>query len=69
MTKNNLRETSSDARDKLGNEIHVVTTLAGLALAAWKSGKTNKVDVPLSFGLPDEEAKQASSEKNQLIYG
>ncbi|MGE7609843.1 hypothetical protein ACQKML_25055 [Peribacillus frigoritolerans] len=67
--KNNLRETSSDARDKLGNEIHVVTTLSGLALAAWKSGKGNKVDVPLSFGLPIEEAKQASSEKINLYMG
>ncbi len=67
--KENLRETNSEARDKLGNEIHVVTTLAGLALAAWKSGKENKVDVPLSFGLPIEEAKQASAEKINLYKG
>jgi plasmid segregation protein ParM len=67
--KDNLRETSSDAKDKLGNEIHVVTTLTGLALAAWKSGKRNKVDVPLSFGLPIEEAKQASLEKINLYKG
>lgn len=67
--KDNLRETSSDARDKLGNEIHVVTTLAGLALAAWKSDKGDKVDVPLSFGLPIEEAKQASSEKINIYKG
>lgn len=67
--KENLKETSIDARDKLGNEIHVVTTLAGLALAAWKSGKANRVDVPLSFGLPIEEAKQASSEKLNVYIG
>lgn len=67
--KENLRETNSDARDKLGNEIHVVTTLAGLALAAWKSGKNERVDVPLSFGLPIEEAKQASEEKINLYKG
>lgn len=67
--KENLRETNSDARDKLGNEIHVVTTLAGLALAAWKSGKNERVDVPLSFGLPIEEAKQASEDKINLYKG
>lgn len=67
--KENLRETNSDARDKLGNEIHVVTTLAGLALAAWKSGKSERVDVPLSFGLPIEEAKQASEDKINLYKG
>ncbi|OIK03931.1 ParM/StbA family protein [Bacillus sp. MUM 13] len=67
--KENLKETSSEVKDKLGNEIHVVTTLAGLAMAAWKSGKEDRVNVPLSFGLPIEEAKQASSEKINIFLG
>lgn len=42
--------------DKFNSMVHIVTMLTGLAVAAVKSGK-NKVDVPLSTGLPIAEHK------------
>ncbi|USK62317.1 ParM/StbA family protein [Peribacillus asahii] len=68
-TEENLEETSVDAKDKLGNEIHVVTTLTGLALAAWKTNKADEIQVPLSIGLPIEEAKKTTDEKLQVYIG
>lgn len=66
----NLLETNSaEAQDKLGAEIHVVTTLTALALAAWKSNKADEVKIPLSFGLPIEEARKTANERMTLFIG
>jgi plasmid segregation protein ParM len=65
----NLKQTNSKAEDKLGEEIHVVTTLTGLALAAWKSGKGPKIKLSLSFGLPIEEAKEATVDDINIYKG
>lgn len=64
-----LLETSGEAKDKLGAEIHVVTTLTALALAAWKANKSDKINIPLSFGLPIEEARRTAKDKLDIFMG
>ncbi|WP_221568928.1 ParM/StbA family protein [Alkalihalobacillus sp. TS-13] len=55
-------EPNAEAESKFNNKLHIVTTLTGLAIAAWRSEKSD-VDVPYSGGLPVEEYKNIGSEK------
>ncbi|MBM7554521.1 ParM/StbA family protein [Thalassobacillus pellis] len=55
-------EPHADAEQKFNNKLHIVTTLTGLAVAAWRAGKA-EVQVPYSGGLPVEEYKNVGPEK------
>lgn len=48
--------------DKFDSTVHIVTLLVGLAVSALKAGK-EKVNVPLSTGLPIEEHKRLGGSK------
>jgi plasmid segregation protein ParM len=51
-----------ETKNKFGNLLHTVTTLAGLAVAALKSGK-EKVIAPYSGGLPYREYKEVGPDR------
>lgn len=47
---------------KFSNDLHIITTLAGLAIIAAKTGK-DKIYVPYAGGLPVNEMKELGSEQ------
>ncbi|WP_240377242.1 hypothetical protein [Bacillus piscicola] len=52
----------STAKTKFSNELHIITTLAGLAVMAGKTNKTT-VRIPYAGGLPVSEMKELGPEK------
>lgn len=63
---------NGESKEKFSDDtkaVFVVPMLTGLALAALKTGKKEKVVVPLSTGLPIETFKLRQSKLIELFYG
>jgi plasmid segregation protein ParM len=62
--KENMMQPEAEISDKHNSELHTVTTLTGLAIAALRIGQEN-VDLQYSGGLPIEEHKRVDA--NQVL--